>query len=362
MRPTHLRPIAPDLHRASLRRTLLPFGKRFFWAFLFSMGVIAAGTAGYVALEKWKSFDAFYMAVVTASSVGYAEVHPLSHAGRVFTVALLALSVVGLGIWWALITAFIVEMDFAGVFRRRRNMKRIESLSDHHIVCGAGRVGRVLVEELATEGVPFVVIEVDPDRAATLRDTGEGVPVIEADATREGTLETAGVVRAKGLAACLSSDADNLLLCLTARGMRPDMEIVARANEEESLEKLRRAGANHVISPPVTGAKRMAASLVRPSIVSFLDAATLGSDIALRLEETTIPKGASIVGRSLSEARIPQRTGLVVLALRRGFSEDAPSYNPGPETRLEAGDTMIVLGREEQIASLREYVGSASDE
>jgi voltage-gated potassium channel len=179
--------------------------------------------------------------------------------------------------------------------------------------------------------------------------------VIDGDATLDATLETAGLERAKGLAACLRDDADNVFLCLTARAMNPKLEIAARAAHEESVSKLRRAGANHVVSPNVTGGARMAATLLRPSVVSFLDATTLAHDSSLRLEEKTVPAGSHLAGKRLAEARIPQETGLVVIGLQQGGRREVV-YNPGPETTLQAGDTMIVLGLPEQIRKLSGYV------
>lgn len=324
--------------RPSLALALRPFGRRFAWAGAYFAALFLLGAAAYVAIEGWSWFDALYMAVTTVTSVGFMEVYPLSNAGRAFTMVLIALGVTGLGIWWGLITALIVELDLGGLLRRRRMMRKIGGLADHFIVCGVGRVGRVCVEEIAESGKPFVVVERAAERAATLLARYPTTLVVEGDATREQTLLDAGVERARGLAACLTSDADNLLLCLTARELRPELTIVARAGEEESLDKLRRAGADHVISPSVTGGVRIASTLLRPQVVSFLDVATRGSDIDLRLEEAEIPASSRLAGTTLAEARIPQRTGLVVIAVRPRAGNGQPVYNPGPETRLSPGD------------------------
>jgi voltage-gated potassium channel len=181
--------------------------------------------------------------------------------------------------------------------------------------------------------------------------------VIEGDATLEKTLEAAQVHKARGLAACLADDADNILVCMTARHLNPELTMVARAYSEESLEKLKRVGAVRVVSPNVTGGVRMAFSLLRPHVVDFLECAISGAGIELRLEQAAIPRGSHLVGQSLAELRIPQRTGLIVLSLQRARGEGPPIYNPGPETRLEARDVMIVMGSTEQIQQLREYAG-----
>jgi len=237
-------------------------------------------------------------------------------------------------------------------------MRSIEALSDHHIVCGVGRMGRVVVAEMLEARHPFIVIEQDPARIELVRGTHPDLLlVVEGDATLERTLEAAQIHKARGLATCLADDADNILVCMTARHLNPEIAIVARAYSEESLEKLRRPGAARVVSPNVTGGVRMAFSLLRPHVVDFLECAISGAGIELRLEQAAIPNGSHFAGQSLAELRIPQRTGLIVLSLQRAREKGPPIYNPGPETRLEAGDVMIVMGSTEQIQQLREYAG-----
>jgi voltage-gated potassium channel len=350
----------PTLSPPELREALRPFGRRFAFATLYFLVSSLIGTAGYVAIEGWEIFDAFYMSVTTLTSVGFMEVYPLSPAGRSFTMVVIVLGVTGLGIYWGLITAMIVELDLGGLLRRRRMMRRISDLSDHFIVCGAGRIGRIVSEEMLRDKTKFVLIESDAARVRALIERHPDLLILEGDATREHTLQTARIDTARGLAACLASDADNLLLCLTARGLKPDICIVARANEMESIEKLRRAGATHSISPSVTGGIRMASVLLRPTVVSLLDVAAGGVEIDLRLEEVVMPAASPLVGQTLAEARIPQRTGLVVIALRSDGGKAPPSYNPGPDARLGAGDIVIVLGRAAEIEVLRRYVQSGA--
>lgn len=332
-----------------------PFRLRFAAAILYFLLVFLIGTLGYTLLERWSWFEALYMTVTTVTSVGFMEVEPLSPAGRSFTMVLIALGLTGLGIWWALFTALIVELDLGDVLRRRFIMRNIGHLSGHTIVCGVGRMGRVVVGELVNAGHPFAVIERDPARIAALQALYPGLLAIEADATRDQALKAAGVDRAIGLAACLQEDADNLLVCIAARDLNPRLVLVARAYNEESVERLRRAGADHVISPNQTGGIRMAFSLLRPHVVSFLDCVISDAGIELRLEQAAIPAKSHLVGRTLAEARIPQRTGLIVIGLRHAGQAGPPSYNPGPETRLDAGDVMIVLGNSEQVQQLRDY-------
>lgn len=350
-----------DRPAITLGDALRPFRRRFSWAGLYFLVVFLIGMTGYTLIEGWSWFEALYMSVTTVTSVGFMEVRPLSPAGRSFTLVLIFLGITGLGMWWALTTALIVELDLGGVLRRRRIMRSIEGLKNHLIVCGVGRMGRVVVDELEQSAQPFVVIEHDPSRLATLLQTHSDVLVIEGDATREQTLRAAGIARASGLAACLADDADNLLVCITARHLKPDLTTVARAYNEESVEKLRRAGAEHVISPNRTGGIRMAFSLLRPFVVSFLDCVVSDMGIELRLEQAAIPESSHLAGRTLAEARIPQRTGLIVLGLRRLGQEGRLIYNPGPETRLQAGDIMIVLGDSQQVQQLREYAAVGVD-
>jgi voltage-gated potassium channel len=338
-----------DTYGGAFRR----FERRLLVVVTYFLVLLAIGTLGFRRIEGWPWFDALYMTVVTASSVGFAEIHPLSPPGRVFTIGLLGLSVVGLGLLWAMTTALLVELDLGQVFRRRRTMKKIEKLTGHYIVCGAGRMGSVIVQEMVREGVPLVVVDHSLERIEEVRSIHPDILAVEGDATRGATLETAGIQRAKGLAASLASDADNLLLCLTARQMNPDLVIAARVNDEEAIAKMRRGGADHIVSTNMTGGVRMATMLMKPAVVNFLDAATFAGEIPLRLEEATVPEDSRLVGKRLAEARIPQETGLIVLALRRAHAEGPAVFNPGPETRLEAGDTMIVLGRQEQVERLR---------
>ena len=333
------------------------FARRFGWATVYFLAAFAIGTAGFAWIEEWSFLDALYMSVTTITSVGFMEVQPLSAEGRVFAMVLIGLGITGLGIWWGLVTALIVELDLKEFFRERRTMRDIEKLRDHFIVCGTGNMGRVVAEEMGRSNIPYLVIERDPARIRQLREANPAALAIEGDATKEHTLQEARIESARGLAVCLTDDADNLFASLTARGLNPDLTIVARAQDEEALSKLKRAGADHTISPNMTGGIRMASMLIRPSVVSFLDVATASAEISLRLEETSVPDQSNLAGHTLSEARIPQETGLVVLALRRQEGPEEFLFNPGPETRLEAGDVILTLGRQEQIAGLRDYLG-----
>ena len=333
------------------------YTRRFAGALLFLLALLIAGSAGYMGIEGWSLIDAFYMTVITVTAVGYDEVQPLTQAGRTFTVFLLGGGITFMGVWFALITSLIVELDLTHVFRSRRIVKSIDQLEHHVIVCGIGRTGRHVVDELDRSGTPWVAIEKDADRVnELLQDRPDGL-VITGNATLDDSLREAGVARARGLVSCLSADTDNLFVCLSARDLNADLTIVARAYEEETTDKLRRAGATHVVSPNMSGAMRMASMLLRPSVVSFLDIATRSSNLELRMEQLRIEPGADLAGSTLEEARIPLRAGLIVIATRKdGEGEDGFAFNPSADTRLDAGDDLIVLGTEEQIEKLRAYV------
>jgi voltage-gated potassium channel len=335
------------------------FVPRFLVALVLAVLLVVLGTFGYMLIEGWPTFDALYMAVITLTAVGYSEVHPLTEPGRRFTMVLLYTGITWMGLWFALITSFLVELDLTHVLRRRRIMREIGRLEGHYIVCGAGRTGRQVVQELEAQGAPWVVLDRDPSRIEEILILIPDAFTIEADATHDQSLLEAGLDRAKGLISCLSADTDNLFVCLSARDLNPDLTIVVRAYEEETMDKLYRAGATYVVSPNVSGAIRMASVLLRPSVVSFLDIATRSSKLELRMEQTSIGTESHLAGKTLAQARIPQETGMIVIGLRKkDAAESEFVFNPVASTRLEPGDEMIVLGKTEQIAHLREYANS----
>ena len=234
--------------------------------------------------------------------------------------------------------------------------RRIDDLKDHVIVCGAGRTGTEVVRELQQSSANWVVIEEDAESVSRLTKALPDALVIQGDATRDSELEAAGIHHAQGLVACLSHDTDNLFICLSARDLNPDLAIVARASEEETRDKLYRAGASHVVSPEISGGIRMASMLLRPTVMSFLEVATRSSDHALRIEETRVAEGDRLVGATLEEARIPEETGLIVIAVRRGGGGGDFQFNPGSSTRIESGDELVVLGERAQVHRLRTYL------
>src|SRR5262252_462625 len=239
------------------------------------------GTVGFIVIDHYPPFDAFYMTLTTLTTVGYAEVHPLSHAGRIFNSFLIVFGVTTLFIAIGAMTQTIIELEFADAISKRRNKRMIDKLKDHYIICGFGRVGRGAASELQHAGVPFVVVDIDPDRVE--RAMVSGMLAVAADSTRDETLHEVGIDRARGLVAALATDADNLFVLLSAKGLNPRIFVAARAAEEGAEEKMRRAGADAVFAPYAITGHRLAQSLLRPHVARFLDFTTneMGEDIAL---------------------------------------------------------------------------------
>ena len=324
---------------------------------LFIVALNVVGAAGYRWIEDWSWDDAVYMTVITTTAVGFHEVHPLSGTGRAWTTLVLGGGLVGLGMWFALVTAAMVRMDLGNNYTTRKTMKRLKRIRDHVIVCGGGRMGLQVAHELDEAGQEFAVVERNEETVEALRRASPQVPIVLDDATEDRALVAAGVERAKGLVTCLSEDADNLYVCLTARHLNPDLTVVARAEGKPAIDKMYRAGATHVVSPNVTGAVWVASVLVRPSVAAILDVTAPGRHLSRRIDHATVGAHSTVAGTTLAEARIPDETGLVVIAVRRdGRGHDEVEFNPDAATELGAGDDVIVLGDDEQIRKLRAYL------
>ena len=315
------------------------------------------GTVGYVEIEGWSWEDSLYMTVTTETAVGFNEVHPLSSAGRYWTMVVLSGGLTGLGMWFALVTSWVVRMDVGKRYKRRKAMRKASRCRDHVVVCGGGVMGRQVVRELEEAGKPCVLVEHDRAAARVVRKNWPGTLVVEDDATHDAVLGDAGIENAMGLVACLSSDTDNLFVCLSARHLNPGLVVVVRAEGDAAVAKMRRAGADHVVSPNVTGAIWVASVLARPSVAPFLGAAASGPQLSRHLEQVTVGQDARPAGTTLAQAQIPSKTGMLVIALRKaGSSTDEIAFNPGADTTLEPGDDLIVMGTDDQIRQLREYV------
>lgn len=320
------------------------------------IAVILAGTLGYILLLRVDFIDALYMTIITISTVGFGEVGPMTDAAKLFTIFLIfaGLFVVGYGVTGLI--SMIFEGKLKTAWRKRRMEAKMQELKGHYIVCGAGEVGRTVIKSLNEDAVPFIVIEENEKRADEL--TEAGILTIRGNATNEEILQKAGISQAKGIVCTLPTDSENVFAVLTARQMNEDIYIVSKAVERTSHNKLRKAGANTTISPNEIGGQRMAAHLIRPSVISFLDVITRAGDVTLDLEEVIICACSGTIGKSLSEVKIPEQTGLIILALKRK-DETEFKFNPGSGEILKEGDTLVTLGTAEQVAHLNAIINPA---
>jgi voltage-gated potassium channel len=311
------------------------------------ISVIVGGTVGYVLIEGWTVWDAFYMTVITVTTVGYQEVHRLSRAGQAFTVLLL-LGGVGTFLYtFTFLATAIVEGGLPKRLQRRRLSHMLDTIRDHFIICGYGRIGAIVTDQFQRQNIRFVIVERDVARARAALN--QGMLVVEADATREDVLKQAGIDRARGLIAALGTDAENVYTVLSARVLNPQLFIVGRAEGEDSVIKLERAGASRVISPYQIGAMQMAQTALRPTVVDFVALATNAENFELSMEEITIGSTSPLANQSIINANLRQRFGVVVVAIQR---TDRMEFNPEPESMMHAGDKLVVLGRPESLKSL----------
>lgn len=310
--------------------------------------IIVFGTLGYRVIEGWNLLDSLYMTVITVTTVGYGEVHRLSPKGTVFTI-LLIVGGVGTALYAFTEGAkFILEGEIQEMFGRKKLEKKIKDLIGHYIICGYGRMGRIIARELQDEGVKFVVVEKDP---ATLEEK-EALLLVIGDATRDQTLKEAGIEKACGLISVLPNDAENLFVVLSARGLNPDILIVARAVEEGSEQKLLRAGATKVVSPYLIGGLRMAHTVLKPTVVDFIEFTTKSGNIGLQMQEVTVQAGSPLIGMSLEVCSVGDDMGVIIVAIKQASGETR--FNPTHQSVIQAGDILIVLGEILKLKSFEE--------
>ena len=310
--------------------------------------VVVGGTVGYMAIEGWSAWDALYMTVISITTAGYKEVHPLSRAGELFTMIVLTVGVATVLYTFSLVMARVVEGDLQHRWATRRRARMLEELTNHFIICGFGRIGRVISGELARQQVPLVVIERDPERVHEALEAG--YLAVEADASGEQVLKRVGIGVARGLIAAVGSDAENVYAVLTARLLRPDLYIVARAETDDAKTKLVRAGANRVVSPYQIGGLQLAQTAVGPAVVDFVQIATSADHLELNIEQVEIGAGSELTGQSLVDSALRQRFGVVVVAIQR--ANGVMEFNPEPDTRIRQGDRLIALGRADDLRRL----------
>jgi len=313
------------------------------------LAVACIGTVGFMVLEDFSFLDALYMTIITISTVGYGEVRALELDGKLFVIALIVAGIMVVGYTLTALGRAIVEGSLRRMVGRKRMMREIESMHGHIIVCGYGRVGKTICEELSAEKVPFVVIDRDVDQAESL--TAKGFKVVLGDATEDDTLMAAGIMNARGLVSVASRDVDNLYITLSAREMsrpqNPGLHIVSRASDQRELRKIRLAGADQVISPYAIGGVRIAQALLRPSVYEVTDLLTHSGAMELSLENVRLHESSPLVGRALRDTTIRQEFNIIIIGVKS--PDGSHAFNPGPEYVLEDGDELIVLGRPDQI-------------
>ncbi|MFW5734593.1 MAG: potassium channel family protein [Oceanidesulfovibrio sp.] len=308
------------------------------------MAIFVLAIVFYMRMEGWTFWDSFYMTVITLSTVGFQEVQPLSVAGRLFTSMLILAGVGSFAFMAGSVAQLLVEGKINELLGRRRVQKTIDKLSDHYIVCGYGRIGAIVSREISHDGRPLVVIENDPDTLDMLDK--EGLLYIAGDATSDEVLLAAGLERASCLITALTQEASNVYVVLTARQLNPTITIISRADNERHINRLEMAGANRVVLPHTIGGVRMAQSALRPTVTSFLEIAVRGG-IDLQMEELHVSKDSTLVGKDLIESRVRQDYNLIIIAIKK--SDGTMQFNPTPKYIIEAGDTLLAIGNQENL-------------
>lgn len=327
-----------------------PSRREIFLASLALLVLFGIGTIGYTVLEGWSWMDGLYMTFITFSTIGFQEVHTLSDVGRLFT---LGLGITGISIL-TFVAARSAQLLLASERLRERSiMKQINALSDHYIICGYGRVGQRLAEDLEAAGHPFVVVDISDEEINELRNSD--ILHVQGDAEEEDVLEKAGIKRAHGLILTLPEDSSNVFVALTAREMNPELFILARTIDHDNRSKLLNAGADKVIAPSEVGADRMAQVVLRPNVDDFMERVMHTHALSLQIDEVEVHPNAPLAGQSLAESNFRQQFEAVVIGMIDGDTGEM-TFNPRPSARIDAGDILIVLGDSTIIQTLREKV------
>ena len=322
--------------------------RRFLLIALAVATTLLIGTVGFTLIDGFPPFDAFYMTLTTMTTVGYGEIHPLSRTGRIFNSFLIFFGVTTLFSAIGAMTQTIIELEFGDAIGKRRNKRMIDNLKDHYIICGYGRVGRGAASELHNAGVPFVVVDISPERVE--RAMFAGMLAVAADSTHDETLRLVGIERARGLVSALATDADNLFVLLSAKGLNPKIYVAVRAAEEGAEDKMRRAGADAVFAPYSITGHHLAQSLLRPHVVQFLDFTTkdIGENIAI--EQVRVAESSEMVGKTIEAMHLRKEVGVIVMAVRKATGRMI--FNPPADTAVQGGDFLIVMGSPDSLRTL----------
>ena len=320
----------------------------------FSLGalllIVLLGVTGYHVIEGWSYFDGLYMTVITLATIGYGETHPLTANGKVFTIVLIVLGVTAVGFVFTTLTQALVATQIAATFGRRKLFKDISRLKNHYILCGAGKVGIRIIDEFKKKGVDFLVIERDPLVADRLLAQGELVLI--GDATDEAVLEGANITTARSLIAAAASDAENVYIALTARGLNPDLYIVARATDQAGERQMRRAGVNKVVSPTLIGSHRMAQAAMSPAVADFIELTTMTESLDLIFEQVRIEPGSVLAGRQIKDSGIRSEHNVIIVAITD--NQGQMNFNPDGNQQLNVGDLLIAIGTGSGLKKLAE--------
>ncbi|MDY7031838.1 MAG: NAD-binding protein [Thermodesulfobacteriota bacterium] len=316
--------------------------------------ILFIGTIGYSVIQKWDLLDSLYMTIITITTVGFGEVSEMGVPGKLFTIGLIA-SGVGIAAYIVgSLSRMMVEGEIRAILGRRKLEKQIQTLTNHYIICGCGRIGSLVCKEFATftKPLPFVVIEKDPEVIEKIEE--DNYLYVQGNSTEEDVLLKAGLKRAKGLVTAVSSDSDNVYITLTARELNPELFILARASDEGAEKKLLRAGADKVISPYHIGGRRMAQAILRPAVVDFLELAVHNKNMELQLEEIKVKRASQFVGVSLKDSGIRQNLGLIIVAIKKPTGDMV--FNPSPESTIELGDTVLALGEKKNLVDMEKIM------
>ncbi|MBI1765225.1 MAG: potassium channel protein [Acidobacteria bacterium] len=326
----------------------MPTRKKIYFSIAALVALLIGGTLGYHFIEGWPLFDGLYMTVITLATIGYGEVQTLSQTGRAFTIVLIVFGVAFFGFLLSTLTQALIESELANTLGRRRVFRDISQLKNHYILCGAGKVGLRIIEEIKKKGEEFVIIERDEQVAERLLTQGHLVLI--GDATDEAVLEGARVATARALITAASSDPENVYIALTARGMNPELYIVSRATDAHAERQLMRAGANKVVSPALIASHRMAQAALSPAVADFIELTTMTESLDLHFDQIRIAAGSPLDGQKIKEANVRAEYNVMLVAITP--AQGAMIFNPKGEQTLHAGDMLIAIGNRAGLSHL----------